>query len=59
MMIELYVFLPKQPNQNRDVPYVKGLESIEMGQETRIRVSDNSWYLNTHFVQFVHAHLNE
>ena len=56
MMIELYVFLPKQPNQNRDVPYVKGLESIEMGQETRIRVSDNSWYLNTHFV---HAYLNE
>lgn len=56
MMIELYVFLPKQPNQNRDVPNVKGLEPIEMGQETRIRVSDNSWYLNTHFV---HAHLNE
>ena len=57
MMIELYVFLPKQPNQNRDVPNVKGLEPIEMGQEeTRIRVSDNSWYLNTHFV---HTHLNE
>ena len=36
MMIELYVFLPKQPNQNRDVANVKGLESIETGLEIRL-----------------------
>ena len=55
MMIELYVFLPKQPNQNRDVANVKGLESIETGLEPLTTNGDNSWYLNT---DFVHAHLN-